>query len=351
MNADENNSTENPLIESIGELETALSQPTPRLVEHFRNLDGDLVILGVGGKMGPTLAKMARKAADETPKGIHIFGVDVFPDDEARNDLESAGVKTILANLLATGAVEELPDAANVIYMIGMKFGSMENQSLTWALNAFLPGLVARRYQASRIVVFSTGNVYPFVPVNSGGANEDTQPAPVGQYAQSCLAREMVFSFHSEQFNTPVCIFRLNYAVELRYGVLLDIALKVWNDEPIDITMGHLNAIWQADANERALLCLDHCISPPMVMNVTGGETLLVKEIVGRFAELMDKQPIIEGVPSNTALLSDASLSIEKFGPPNVPIDRVIQWISHWVMNGKPLLDKPTHFETRDGSF
>ena len=350
-NTNGRNNPTNPSIESVQELEGTLSRPTPRLIETISETEGDIIVLGAAGKMGPTLAVMARRAADEAGKGIRILGADIFPDDKTRDDLEAAGVDTILSNLLAPGAVEELPDAANVIYMVGMKFGSMKNQSLTWALNAFLPGLVARRYRDSRIVVFSTGNVYPLVPTDSGGADEDTQPAAVGQYAQSCLAREMVFSFHSEKYNTPVCIFRLNYAVELRYGVLLDIAQKVWNGEPIDLTMGHFNAIWQADANERALLSLNHCKYPPMVINITGPETLSVRVIAARFGELMGKDPACEGSPADTALLSNASLATEIFGPPEVSIDRIIQWISHWVMNGKPTYDKPTHFDVRDGKY
>jgi nucleoside-diphosphate-sugar epimerase len=345
-----NDSTCTP-IESVQELEGKLSNPTSRLIESISKTDGDIIILGAGGKMGPSLAIMARRAADRAGKVMRIIAIDVFPDTKVRDDLDDAGVETILCNLLSPGGVESLPDAANVVYMVGMKFGSMESQSLTWALNAFLPGLVARRYQDSRIVVFSTGNVYPFVPADSGGADENTQPAPIGQYAQSCLAREMVFWFHSEKYSTPVCIFRLNYAVELRYGVLLDIAQKVWNDEPIDLTMGHFNAIWQADANERALLCLEHCKSPPMVVNVTGPEAPALDGIAARFGELMGKKPIIEKTPSDTALLSDASLSTEMFGPPEFPIDQIIPWVSHWVMNDKPTFAKPTHFDVRDGNF
>jgi nucleoside-diphosphate-sugar epimerase len=293
-------------IDSEQELEEILSAPTARLIGAFGQIDGDMVILGAGGKMGPGLARMARRAADEAGKGIRVIGVDIFPEDKSRESLEASGVKTILCNLLAPGAIEGLPDASNIIYMVGMKFGSMENQSLTWALNAFLPGLVARRYRGSRIVVFSTGNVYPLAPADSKGANENTKPEPHGVYAQSCLAREMVFSFHSEKYSTPICIFRLNYAMELRYGVLLDIALKVWNAEPVDLTMGCFNAIWQADASERALLCLNHCKSPPMLINITGPETLSVSDVASQFGRLMDRSPVFENSPSETSLLSDA---------------------------------------------
>jgi nucleoside-diphosphate-sugar epimerase len=314
-------------------------------------LQGDLIILGVGGKMGPSLATMARKAASKAGKAIRIIGVDLFPDKGIQKELQKSDIDTVRCDLLKPGVVEALPDAANVIYMVGMKFGTVENQPLTWALNTFLPGLVARKYKDSRIVVFSTGNVYPFVPITSRGANEKTPVNPVGEYAQSCLARERMFTYHSEKFSTPICIIRLNYACELRYGVLVDIALKVWKEEPINLTMGYFNTIWQADANERALLLLDHCQSPPFIINITGPEKLAVRDVAARFGQIMKKLPVLEHTVSATALLNDAFNSILLFGKPRVSLEQMIEWIARWVMEGNRTFGKPTHYEVRDGKF
>jgi len=338
-------------IESEQSLEEFLSRPSPRLVKAMSGLQGDVIILGAGGKMGPTLAKMAHSAASKSSKNMRIIAVDLFPEKGAIQNLAASGIETIQCDLLEPGAVEALPQAANIIYMVGMKFGSAENQPLTWAINAFLPGLVARKFRNSRIVVFSTGNVYPLVPTNSKGADEKTLPGPIGEYAQSCLARERVFTFHSEKYGTPLCIFRLNYAVEMRYGVLVDIALNVWEEKPIGITMGYFNVIWQADAIERALLCLNHCASPPFIINITGTEKISVRDVSTRFGKIMKKLPVIESTMSDTALLSDAFNSVLLFGKPRVTLDQMIEWIARWVMEGKSTYGKPTHYETRDGKF
>ena len=338
-------------VESEQSLDEFLSRPAPRLVEAVSNLQGDIIILGAGGKMGPTLANMARSAASKAGRDIRIIAVDLFPEKGMMQNLNASGIKTIQCDLLEPGAVEALPDAANVIYMVGMKFGSTENQPLTWAINAFLPGLAARKFRSSRIVVFSTGNVYPLVPTTSNGADEKTRPAPVGEYAQSCLARERVFTFYSGKYGTPLCIFRLNYAAEVRYGVLVDIALKVWEEKPIDITMGYFNVIWQADAVERALLCLNHCASPPFILNITGPEKVSVRDIAVSFAKIMKKTPVLESTMSGTALLSDAFNSILLFGKPRVTLNQMVEWIARWVMEGRTTYGKPTHYETRNGKF
>ncbi len=338
-------------IESERELEDILSRPTHRLEKFFGKLEGDLLVLGVGGKMGPTLAMMARRAASKAGVDIRIIGVDAFPNKIIRSELEKSGIETVKADLLEPGEFDKLPDAANVIYMVGMKFGASGNEPLTWAINAYLPGLVASRYRNSRIVVFSTGNVYPLMYVKSRGASEKTPPGPVGEYAQSCLARERIFEYGSNRYGTPVCIIRLNYAVELRYGVLLDIAQKVWNEIPINLSMGYFNVIWQADANELALLCLGHCETPPFVINITGTEKLAVRDIGVRFGNIMQKLPVFEGTVGDTALISDAFQSITRFGKQRMPLDQMTEWIARWVMNGMPTYGKPTKFEVRDGRF
>lgn len=338
-------------IESERDLEELLSHPTHRLEKLFAKLDGNLLIIGAGGKMGPTLAKMASRAGSKAGSKMRVIGVDIFPDKKTRKDLDRSGIETIQADLLEPGAVDKLPDAANVIYMIGMKFGASGNQPLTWALNAYLPGLVATKYRNSRIVVFSTGNVYPLAPVKSKGPNEKTPPNPVGEYAQSCLARERMFEYHSLKYKTPVCLFRLNYASELRYGVLLDIAQKVWDEVPIDLGMGYFNTIWQADANELALLCLEHCQSPPFVINITGREKLTVRDVAVNFGKIMQKLPVFEGTVADTVLLSDAFQSVITFGKPRMGLQQMIEWIARWVMNDMPTYGKPTKFEVRDGKF
>ncbi len=340
------------LIESEQQLDDVLTEPTPEAVRALAEAEGDLLILGIGGKMGPTLGRLAARAI--AAGGLHkrVIGVSRFSSREAERQLREAGVETISRDLLADGALESLPDAANVIFMAGRKFGSTGAESLTWAMNAYLPALVARRYRDSRIVAFSTGNVYPLVPVTSGGASESHPVGPVGEYAQSCLGRERLLEHFSRQHGTPMTIVRLNYAIDLRYGVLLDVATKVWAGEPVDVTMGNANAIWQGDANLVVLRCLGICASPPTVVNVTGPETISIRHLANRFAELFGRgAPALVGEESPTALLSNASRAHALFGYPRVSLDRMVRWVAHWVAIGGSTLNKPTHFETRDGRF
>lgn len=338
-------------IETVEQLEEILSRPTPALVEDMRRLEGDLVILGVGGKIGPSLARMARRALDQCGGKRDVIGVDLFPEPKARESLEKQGIRTVVCDLLKREQVQALPEAANVIFMAGTKFGSTGAEAFTWAINAYLPGLIAEHYRNARIVIFSTGCVYPLVPVLSGGATEETPPDPVGEYAMSTLGRERVFEHFSRQFGTPMTIFRLNYAVELRYGVLLDVAEKVWKGEPVDVTMGHANVLWQGDVAAAALRSLNIAQSPPTVLNVTGPEMLSIRQIAQRLGQLMGKEPIIVGQEADTALLSNASKAVALFGYPTVAIDTILQWIAHWLKIGGPTLNKPTHYETRDGKF
>jgi nucleoside-diphosphate-sugar epimerase len=338
-------------ISTEAELEEALSRPSPEAVRDLAPLKGDLVLLGVGGKMGPTLARMARRALDEAGKKAAVIGVARFSNPKSREALEAAGVKTVSCDLLNREEVLKLPDAAAVIFMVGQKFGTTGAEAATWATNAYLPGLVAERYSKIPTVAFSTGNVYPLVPVASGGATEETPPGPIGEYAQSALARERMFEYFSRGRGTPTAIYRLNYAVELRYGILLEIALKVWNGTPLDVRMGYVNVIWQGDANANALRMLFLGQSPPAIFNVTGPETVSIRQLAGRFGELLGKTPVVQGKEEETALLNNASKSLARFGKPRITLDQAVEWVAHWVKIGGPTLNKPSHFETRDGKF
>jgi nucleoside-diphosphate-sugar epimerase len=338
---------------SEADLEVALSTPTPGAIEALREVEGDLLILGAGGKLGFSLAHRARRGFDAAGKrDTRVLAVSRFGQASARQPFESAGIETISSDLLADGALEDLPDVPNVLYLVGMKFGSSTDMPATWALNTFLPGLVARRFAASRIVALSTGNVYPLVDVRSGGAVETVAPAPVGEYALSCLGRERMFSYYSRTRGTPVTLVRLNYAVDLRYGVLVDIALRVDKGEPIDLSMGCVNVIWQGDANAIILQSLGICASPPAILNLTGPETLSVRWLAGRFAELLDApQPVFTGVEADTALLSNTALQQRLFGYPSVPTGLLIEWVAEWLRSGGRLLNKPTGFQQRTGDF
>ena len=338
-------------ISSVAELEEHLSRPTPALVQELGRLKGALVILGVGGKMGPTLARMARRALDEAGSKRAVVGVARFTNPTAREGLQATGVRTVACDLLDRNSVSKLPDAAAAIFMAGMKFGSTGSEATTWAMNTYLPALVSERYPGIPTVVFSTGNVYPFMPVESGGASEDVPPGPIGEYAQSCLGRERTFEFFSRKLGTPAAIFRLNYAVELRYGVLLEIAERVWNGRPVDVRMGYVNVIWQGDANAMALRCLAAAASPPEIFNVTGIETLAVRRLAERFGELLGKRPVIEGTEEPNALLSNVSKAHARLGGRAVELDTILSWVAHWVKSAGVTLGKPTHFETRDGKF
>jgi len=338
------------LIETEEQLEARLSQPTPQDEAAMRDMTGDLLILGVSGKMGPSLAVRAVRAAGVSKRGTRIMGVARF-SDAAEQALQQYGIETYRADLLDDAQIARLPDAANVIFMAGRKFGSTGAESLTWAINTCVPARVAERYRQSRIVVFSSGNVYPLVPVVSGGARETTPPAPVGEYAQSVLGRERVFEHFSARYQTPVSVLRLNYAIDLRYGVLLDIGTQVFEGRPVDVHMGAVNVIWQGDANSVALRALALCQAPPLVLNLTGPETLSVRAVAGRFGELFGKAPILEGAEADTALLNNAARCHSLFGYPTVTAGQMIEWTAHWISIGGRRLDKPTHFQTRDGRF
>ncbi len=338
-------------IDSEAELEDVLSRPGEPDIHAMAVLDGDILILGCGGKMGPSLARLARRAADASGKKKRIIAVSRFSRQQVRDELAAAGVETIASDLLEPGALASLPDVPNVIFMAARKFGTSGAEYLTWAMNTFLPGLVAERYRNSRMVAFSTGNVYDLRPVVRGGADESSAVGPQGEYAQSALGRERMFEYGSNQWHTKVVLLRLNYAIELRYGVLVDIALAVYGQQPIDLRMGMFNAIWQGDANSMCLRSLAHCQSPPLVLNITGPETISVREIAREFGKRFGREPVITGEESPTALLSNAARAHQLFGYPRVTRGQMVDWVAHWVANGRPLLNKPTHFQTRDGQF
>ena len=340
-----------PSIETEEQLEEALSRPSEADAEAVSRMEEDLLILGVSGKMGPTMARLARRACEKAGVDKRVIGVARFSIPGSREELDKEGIETIACDLLDRSAVDQLPDCRNVLFMVGQKFGTQGNQPLTWAINAYVPGIVAERFRESRIVSFSTGNVYPLTPVAGGGPVESDPTEPVGEYAQSALARERIWEFFSARHNTSVAILRLNYAIDLRYGVLRDIAEKVFTKRPVSLSMGHVNVIWQRDANSVALRAFAHCASPPFVLNLTGSETLAVRQLAARFGDLWGIEPIFEGEESETALLSNAKRCADLFGLGTVSLDQMISWIAHWVRHGGRGLGKPTHFEARDGSF
>lgn len=336
---------------TVAELEAKLAEPSAQLVADLASLEGDILVLGVGGKMGPSLARLAANAVREGGGGKRIIGVSRFSNQEARRELEEAGVQTISCDLLNDGELQQLPEAPNVIYMAGNKFGTTGREYFTWAMNSYLPGRVAEKFKQSRMVVFSSGNVYPFSPVGSGGVNESVAPEPVGEYAQSCLGRERVFEYFSHQNGTPMAIYRLNYAIDMRYGVLHELARSIHEGQPIHLAMGHANIIWQGDANEMALRSLLHCSSPPEIINITGPETMSIRWAAQELAARMGKEVTFTGTESETALLNNAAKSHQLFGYPKVSLLQMLDWTAAWVQSDGESWNKPTHFQERKGKF
>jgi len=340
-----------PRIENDAHLEDLLSNPSPAAIEALGRLDGDLVILGVGGKMGPSLARMAVRASETAGVKRRIIGVARFSRPGLEAQIRGWGIDTLRCDLLDPDQVGRLPDAANVVVMTGMKFGATGQETLTWAMNAHVPALVAGKYRRGRLVAFSTGNVYGLSPVRIGGSVETDPLNPVGEYSQSCVARERMYEYFSAVYNIPVALLRLNYATEMRYGVLLDLARKVWTGQPLDLTMGHVNVIWQADANAMALCALEHTATPPLVVNLAGPESLSVRRVAEDFAEIFTKPAIFQGAEAEDAYLSNGQLGYRLFGYPRVGVQQLVQWVADWVRRGGATLDRPTHFEVRDGKF
>jgi nucleoside-diphosphate-sugar epimerase len=328
-------------------LEDILSEPTEATKKTVVGLNGDIVVLGAGGKMGPTLAMMLKKASP----GKRIYAVSRFSDKAARRRIEQTQIETIEADLLDESHYRKLPDVENVFYLAGMKFGSSGNQPLTWAMNSYMPALVAKHYKNSRIVAYSTGNVYPLVEIASGGATEQTTPGPIGEYAQSCLGRERMFEYFSQLYSTPVTLVRLNYANEPRYGIIVDLTSKILNDEPIDLTMGAVNLIWQRDANDYIIQAITLGKSPPAVLNVTGADTIPIRALAEQIGKVLGKKPNFVSQEAPSALLSNASYCHNTFGPPQTTLEQMIAFITSWVTAGKKTLNKPTKYEIRDGKF
>ena len=335
------------------ELDDLLSTPRPETTAALAQCPGDVIILGAGGKMGPTLARMAARAvaaADGTTVR-RVIAVSRFSSSQVVDALHAARVETMRCDLLDRDAVARLPDVPNVIYMAGQKFGTSDAPSRTWMQNVVVPAICAERYAGSRIVAFSTGNVYPLTAPSGGGSRESDALGPVGEYAASCVGRERVFEHYSSTCGTRVAIVRLNYAIDLRYGVLVDIASAVMEGRPIPLAMGHVNVIWQGDANRVALELLAHASSPPLVVNVTGGETIGVRAVAAELARRMKREVTFSGTEAPNALLSDSSLMRKLVGPPSMPLGTLLDWVADWVGNARPLLGKPTGFEKRDGAF
>ena len=338
-------------IENEQELEQLLSRPSAEVVDLFKTLEGDIIFLGIAGKIGPSIARMARRATDEAGIPRRIIGVSRFGNQQEQKDIESYGIETIRGDLLDPDFIKSLPQIKNVIFLAGMKFGAEGNLSQTWAMNTFVPALVATHYKHSTIVAFSTGCVYPLVSIQSGGALETDRPVAVGEYAQSCLGRERMFEHGSIRYGTPASLIRLNYAIELRYGVLVDIAIKIKNDEPLDLSMGYFNVIWQGDMNAMVLRSLTQCSSPARIINITGSEILSAREAALEFGRLLGKTPKLTGEEAPTALLSNPALSYNLFGKPEVSNKQMIKWIADWIGHENRILNKQTHYEVRDGKY
>jgi nucleoside-diphosphate-sugar epimerase len=334
-------------ISDIAALEELLCRPSQALIDDLGKVDGDIMILGVAGKMGPTLAGLAKAALPDR----RIIGVARFSDQNAKAWLDARGIETLQCDLLDEAAINALPKAPNIIFMAGRKFGAEGDLSLTWAMNAHVPALVAQAFADSRIVAFSTGCVYPFVKVNGRGADETVAPDPPGEYAQSCVGRERMFEYFSRRFATPGRLFRLNYAIDMRYGVLHDIATKIIQGQPIDVSLGHVNFIWQGDAAAQALRCLAHCDSPTSPINVSGPEILCVRDLAAELGARLGRDPVIVGEEAPTAWLTDTSKAVKLFGLPVVDTARLIAWTADWVARAMPSLGKPTKYEVRDGRY
>jgi len=328
-----------------------LLQPSEVLIRDMASLKGDILILGVGGKIGPSLALLAKQAIDRSGVQRKVIGISRFSESGLQEQLEKEGIETHIADLMNETELASLPEAENVLYLAGTKFGTTGKEPFTWAMNTYLPGRVAEKYKNSRIVVYSTGNVYPFSPVLRGGTDEKTSPAPVGEYGQSCLGRERIFQHFSEKYQTPLLIYRLNYANDLRYGVLVEIAKAVKEQRSIDLNTGHVNIIWQGDANEITLRSLHHCATPAKMLNVTGPETASVQWLAEQFGDIFGKTPVFTGEEQPSALLSNAAESFRIFGYPKVSLKQMISMTAEWLLQDGTTIYKPTHFQERKGEF
>lgn len=335
----------------LKKIEELYSMPSPALLSDLEQIEGDIMLLGIGGKMGVGMGKLLVESLKILNKPNKVYGVSRFSDPTIRESVERSGVIVISCDLLNDSSLQNLPQVSNIIYLAGHKFGTSGNEDFTWAMNTYLPGRVAQKFKDSQIVAFSSGNVLPFVPVHEGGVDEDTRPEPIGEYAQSCLGRERIFEYFSKTNGTRILIYRLNYAVDFRYGVLMEIGKSVLNNVPIDLSSGNVNVIWQGDANEIAIRSLLHTESPAKLLNVTGPETLSIRWVANQFGKIFDRPPTFVNHPEGTALLNNASECHRLFGYPRVTVREIIEINAQWLLQGGDLWDKPTHFQERGGQF
>jgi nucleoside-diphosphate-sugar epimerase len=349
--SDKNNLEYMKELEKITEVYDRLLSPSDALVEDMCKIDGDIMILGAGGKMGPGLARKAKQAADRAGIKKRIIGVARFSEPGLEEEFNRLGIETIRTDLLEDDQLQRLPEVSNLLYLAGTKFGTQGNESFTWAMNAYLPGRVAEKFRKARIVAFSTGNVYPLVPVVGGGATEDLAPEPIGEYGQSCLGRERIFQYFAAKNNTPTLIYRLNYANDVTYGVLLEVARSVREDKPVDLAMGTASVIWQGDANEIAIRSLLHCEVPAKILNVTGPETVSFRWLAEQFGKMLGKKPILINEEQHTSFLSNAAESFQLFGYPRVTLKEMMALVLEWLNQGGKTINKPTHFSERKGKY
>ena len=338
-------------IRSEDELENVLTQPAPALVQFITRVQSPLIVLGAGGKMGPTLAVLAKRAADQARHNLDVIAVSRFSDPACKAWLESRGVATHQADLLKCQDVDRLPESANVIYLVGLKFGTSQNPSATWAMNTVPAALVSQHYQNAKIVALSSGNVYPMSNVNTLGSQEEDPTTPVGEYPNAVVARERIFEFYSRQYNTSMALIRLFYAVELRYGVLVDIATKILRSEPINLANGYFNCIWQGDANEMIIRSLALVSSPPARFNLCQPQVYSLRSVAVELGEHMNIAPLFADTEAPTALIGDPSRICQTLGRPGTRFAQVLKWTADWVRKGGKILNKPTHFEVRNGAY